>query len=205
MCSRSGDTALDRFPSRTHGYLSEMSLSANWRKRRTGGSPEAPARPGGDRCASDRGPCFVIQNRSTSSDHYDLRLEIDGVLVSWIIPKGASTNPTVKRLARRTEDHPLDEATLAALTEDDPDAVVLDRGTYTNATRHAMSECLKCGHVSFRLHGEKLRGGYALTRIRAGECETWLLMKRKDTPAGAQHEQESVSPGAAPDDLTQLA
>ncbi|MDD4867482.1 MAG: DNA polymerase ligase N-terminal domain-containing protein [Mycobacterium sp.] len=161
-----------------------MPLSAYRRKRRTRGA---------DRRAGDGGPCFIIQNRPTGSGHhYDLRLEIDGVLVSWAIPKDASAKPTVKRLARRTEDHALDEATAAALADEHSGAVVVDRGTYTNATGHDMGECLRRGHLSFRLHGEKLRGGYALTRIRAGECETWLLMKRKDTPGGAQHEPESM-------------
>src|ERR1700756_248536 len=150
-----------------------MPLSEYRRKRRSGRSPE-PRGQGRKRRKADRPPAssFVIQHHAARSDHYDFRLEIDGVLVSWAIPKGPSTNPRDRRMARRTEDHPLDYASSEGV-------IVWDRGTYTNATMYEMAEGLERGHLSFWLHGEKLRGGYALTRIREGEEETWLLIKRK--------------------------
>ena len=84
--------------------------------------------------------------------------------------------------------------------------IVWDRGTYANATTHEMAECLDRGHLSFRLHGEKLEGGFALTRIREGKDETWLLIKRRDEEADARRkpvksQPESVLSGRTLDDL----
>jgi hypothetical protein len=79
-------------------------------------------------------------------------------------------------MARRTEDQPLDDAAFEGV-------IVWDRGTYTNATSREMTEGLQRGHLSFRLRGQKLSGGYALTRIREGKEETWLLVKRRDEDA----------------------
>ena len=110
-------------------------------------------------------PCFVIQHEPAGSDHYDLCLEIDGTLVSWSIPKD-------RRLARRARDHPLEYAA--------SDASVSDTGTYANTTPYEMTECLERGYLSFHLCGERLRGCYTLTRIREGEEETWLLIKRRE-------------------------
>jgi DNA ligase D-like protein (predicted 3'-phosphoesterase) len=135
------------FPHATHGYHSGMRLNDNRRKRRSG-----------------RDPRFVIQQGAPGSDHYDLGLEIDGVLVSWAIPKDS-------RMARRTAGRPLEDA------EGD---IAGDHGIYANATPYKMAECLERGHLSFFLAGESLRGWYTLTRIRAGDAETWLLMRRKD-------------------------
>jgi DNA ligase D-like protein (predicted 3'-phosphoesterase) len=126
----------------------------------------------------------VIQHHAARSDHYDFRLEIDGVLVSWAIPRGASGNPQDRRLARRMHDHPIDDAEFEGTIPDGPDHVtVWDHGTYANRTEHEMITCLGRGHLSFRLHGQKLHGGYALTRVREGDDETWLLLKRRDDGA----------------------
>jgi DNA ligase D-like protein (predicted 3'-phosphoesterase) len=125
-------------------------------------------------------PQFVIQQHAARSDHYHFRLEIDGVLVSWAIPRGTSVNPQDRRMARRTEDRPLENAG----DEDAPDSVIVwDEGTYANKTDQEMTTCLGRGHLSIRLNGEKLHGGYALTRVREGEDETWLLIKRRDDTA----------------------
>lgn len=92
-------------------------------------------------------------------------------------------------MALRTEDHPLEHATFEGFIPEgrhSPDGVVVwDYGTYANGTRHAMAKGLACGHVSFHLNGERLRGRYAMTRIREGEDETWLLVKRRDRNAHA--------------------
>jgi DNA ligase D-like protein (predicted 3'-phosphoesterase) len=138
-----------------------------------------------------RGPHFVIQHHEEREDHYDFRLEIDGVVVSWAIPRGPAVNPQERRMARRTEDRPLGEADGEATIDDtDEDVIVWDRGTYANKTGHKMTTCLSRGHLSFLLNGEKLQGGYALTRVREGEEETWLLVKRRDDVADAMNRRD---------------
>ena len=139
------------FPRVTDGYHLDMRLKEYRRKRRSGS-----------------GPNFVVQQEAGGSDHYDLLLEIDGVLASWTIS-------TDRRMARRAEDRPLEYA--------ESDVIVTDSGTYANATQFDMAECLERGYLSFQLRGEKLRGCYTLTRIREGTEETWLLIKRKDEDA----------------------
>ena len=88
-------------------------------------------------------------------------------------------------MARRTDDHPLDESDIDPTIDTDGDVFVWDCGTYANTTVHEMYTCLCRGHLSFSLNGEKLQGGYALTRVREGEDETWLLVKRRDDVADA--------------------
>jgi DNA ligase D-like protein (predicted 3'-phosphoesterase) len=184
-----------------------------YRRKRSGRSPEPGRRRRRHRRSrpSDSGPRFVIQHHVARSDHYDLRLEIDGVLVSWAIPKGPSVNPEDARMARRTEDHPLEYEMVEGVIPDGEDGagrvIVWDHGTYDNRTEHEMTTCLGRGHLSFRLDGEKLRGGYALTRIREGDDETWLLMKRRDDDADTQRnpvrsEPASVLSGRTLDELS---
>jgi DNA ligase D-like protein (predicted 3'-phosphoesterase) len=114
-------------------------------------------------------------------------------------------------MARRTEDHPLGYATFEGVILNGEygagGVIVWDRGTYANETDHEMPEGLGGSHLSFRLYGEKLRGGYALTRIREGKDETWLLMKRKDEDADARRKPvksppESVLSGRTLDELS---
>lgn len=188
-----------------------MPLSEYRRKRRFRRSPEPRGRRlGRRRRAGTTESSFVIQHHAARSDHYDLRLEIDGVLVSWAIPRGPSTNPKDRRMARRTEDHPLDYADFEGVIPEGEygagPVIVWDRGTYANATERAMAEGLRRGHLSFRLQGEKLQGGWALTRIRGGKDETWLLLKRKDEDADARRkpvtsQPNSVLSGRTLDDL----
>lgn len=113
-------------------------------------------------------------------------------------------------MARRTEDHPLDYADFEGVIPEGEygagPVIVWDRGTYANATERAMVEGLRRGHLSFRLQGEKLQGGWALTRIRGGKDETWLLLKRKDEDADARRkpvksQPNSVLSGRTLDDL----
>lgn len=138
------------------------------------------------------GPRFVIQRHDASSLHYDLRLEVDGVLKSWAVPKGPSTDPRDKRLATPTEDHPLDYADFEGRIPDDEygggTVIVWDTGPYQNITERdgelvAMSEALADGHVKVWLQGHKLQGGYALTRTRLGGEDQWLLVKVDDAGA----------------------
>jgi DNA ligase D-like protein (predicted 3'-phosphoesterase) len=139
---------------------------------------------------SGQGQRFVIQQHAAGHDYYNFGLEIDGVLVSWAIRPGPSTNPSESGMARRTEDHPLESAAFeGAMADGDDgagDVLVWDRGTYANRTAHEMSICLGRGHLAFRLDGEKLCGGYGLTRVREGAEETWLLLKRSDEEADAR-------------------
>ena len=159
-----------------------MTLEKYREKRRSGRSPEPRGRR---RAASRKQPHFVIQHHAASTDHYDFRLEIDGVLVSWAVPKGPSTNPKDKRMVRRTEDHPMEYETFeGVIPEGEYGAgrvIVWDRGTYT--CDGDMAEDLSRGHLSFQLNGEKLHGGFALQRTRPGAKPQWLLIKRKDDEA----------------------
>jgi DNA ligase D-like protein (predicted 3'-phosphoesterase) len=161
--------------------------------------------------AGHDGPHFVVQHHAATSDHYDFRLEIDGVLVSWAVPKGPSTNPKDKRLAVRTEDRPLEYETFeGVIPEGEYGAgrvIVWDQGTYRNESGHPMADGLKQGHLSFWLDGEKLHGGFALTRIRDGKHETWLLVKKSDEYADARRnpvrsQPQSVLSGRTVDELS---
>ncbi|KAF5087123.1 Multifunctional non-homologous end joining protein LigD [anaerobic digester metagenome] len=148
--------------------------------------------PRGEPDAAGARPRFVIQKHDATTLHYDFRLEADGVLKSWAVPKGPSMSPKEKRLAVPTEDHPLDYAGFEGVIPEGSygagTVLVWDRGTYQNLTekggkRIEVAEAIRRGHVSFRLEGEKLRGGYALTRFRTGKGEAWLLVKMDDAEA----------------------
>jgi DNA ligase D-like protein (predicted 3'-phosphoesterase) len=125
---------------------------------------------------------FVVQEHQATAHHYDLRLEVDGDMRSWAVPKGPSLDPAAKRLAVQVEDHSLDhndfEGTLGG-----GGVIVWDRGTYEQGGRVAWPEALQRGHAVFVLHGEKLRGGFALQRTRPGAKAQWLLIKRRDDAA----------------------
>jgi DNA ligase D-like protein (predicted 3'-phosphoesterase) len=135
-----------------------MTLKEYQSKRRSGRSPEPHGRR--RKRGARKEPHFVIQHHAASTDHYDFRLEIDGVLASWAVPKGPSTNPRDKRMARRTEDHPMEYETFEGVIPEGEygagSVIVWDRGTYSNDSEHDMAEALKRGHLSFRLDGEKV-------------------------------------------------
>lgn len=173
-----------------------MPPSENRRKQQSGVSTEPRWRPGRKRRGSNAEPQFVIEHYTEGSEHYDFRLEIDGVLASWAIPRGPSTSAKDRRMARRTEDHPLQCATSEGVIPqgEDSGVIVWDRGTYTNATQREMGDGLMRGHLSFRLQGEKLSGGYSLTRIRDGSDETWLLIKRNDEEVDPRRKPVNTQP-----------
>lgn len=126
---------------------------------------------------------FVVQEHRASAHHFDLRLEVDGVMRSWAVPKGPSLDPAVKRFAIEVEDHDVEHnAFEGALGEGR--VIVWDRGTYEQGGRVPWPEALERGHAVFVLHGEKLRGGFALQRTRGrGAKAQWLLVKRRDEQA----------------------
>ncbi|PKL63141.1 MAG: DNA ligase [Methanomicrobiales archaeon HGW-Methanomicrobiales-2] len=157
-------------------------------KRDFARTPEPPGEQGTETAR----PVFVIQKHDATTLHYDFRLEADGVLKSWAVPKGPSVDPKEKRLALPTEDHPLDyagfEGVIPAGSYGAGAVLVWDRGTYRNLTEKegrevGVAEAARRGHVSVWLEGEKVRGGYALTRFRTGKGEAWLLVKMNDAGA----------------------
>lgn len=147
---------------------------------------------------------FVIQKHDASSLHYDFRLEIGGVLVSWVVPKGPSTDTRVKRLALQTEDHTLDYIEFEGVIPDGNygagTVLVWDTGRYRNlralAGPHSrsMERSLEEGQIEVELFGEKLKGGYALKRTDDGDPPRWLLIKMDDDHADARRRPTSTQP-----------
>ncbi len=130
---------------------------------------------------------FVVQKHHASHLHYDFRLELDGVLKSWAVPKGPSLNPKDKRLAVEVEDHPIDYATFEGEIPEGEygggHVIVWDKGEWLPPKN--VEDQLKKGHLEFELHGEKLGGEWLLlrTRIPGGKKNNWLLIKRDDKSA----------------------
>jgi DNA ligase D-like protein (predicted 3'-phosphoesterase) len=125
---------------------------------------------------------FVVQEHQATAHHFDLRLEVDGVMRSWAVPKGPSLDPAAKRLAVQVEDHGMTHNSFEGRAGGGA-VIVWDRGTYEQGGRVPWPEALVRGHAVFVLHGEKLRGGFALQRTRPGEKPQWLLIKRRDAEA----------------------
>jgi DNA ligase D-like protein (predicted 3'-phosphoesterase) len=150
-----------------------------------------------------REPRFVVQKHAASSLHYDFRLEVDGVLKSWAVPKGPSTDPREKRLAMAVEDHPLDYVDFEGVIpqgEYGAGAVIVwDIGPYRNLSEKEgdevpLARALADGHAAVELQGRKLRGAYALTRMGGGGRERWLLVKKRDKGADARRNPVSTQP-----------
>jgi DNA ligase D-like protein (predicted 3'-phosphoesterase) len=143
-------------------------------------------------------PIFVIQKHDATSLHYDFRLEVDGVLKSWAVPKGPSTDPRDKRLAMRVEDHPLSYGDFEGVIGEGYGAgtvIVWDTGPYRNLTDKPMAEAIEDGHVTFWLEGKKLQGGFSLRRIaRERGRERWLLVKKDDEEADRRRNPVSTQP-----------
>lgn len=154
-------------------------------------------------------PIYVIQKHDSSHLHYDLRLEVGGVLKSWAVPKGPSTDPKVKRLAMPTEDHPIEYATFEGVIPEGQygagTVMVWDIGTYRNirgekqpSEKATMEEAYKKGKIEVWLEGEKLKGGYALIRTgRLDEKRGWLLIKMRDEYADKPEDPVKTEPNSA--------
>jgi DNA ligase D-like protein (predicted 3'-phosphoesterase) len=147
------------------------------------------------------GPRFVVQKHDATRLHYDVRLEVNGVLVSWAVPKGPSYDPAVKRLAVQTEDHPMDYAGFEGFIPEGEygggPVIVWDAGIYHNVTAdkqgdvRSMPEGLERGHVKVWLEGEKLQGAWALTRT---DERQWLMVKVADAAADPDFDVVTESP-----------
>ena len=164
--------------------LSQYGVLAEYnRKRRFGVTPEPAGRRGRRRT---RGLAFVVQKHRASHLHYDLRLEHEGAMLSWALPKGPSLDPATKRLAMMTEPHPMDykgfEGVIPEREYGGGTVMIWDRGTLEPETSD-VGAALARGELKFRLHGRKLKGSWVLVRTRNRQ---WLLIKHRDRFAAAE-------------------
>ena len=153
----------------------------------------------------------MVQLHDATTRHYDFRLEVEGVLRSWAVPRGPSLDPAQRRLAQPVADHALEHASYEGVL---PDArrgtgavIIWDRGVYTSRDGSA-AQALAAGHLAFELQGEKLRGGWALTRVAEGRDERWVLVKVRDDHADRERDlveerPESVVSGLTVDELAE--
>jgi len=163
---------------------SEMALTEYRRKRKFEETPE----PAGSEAGRERrhAPIFVVQKHDATRLHYDFRLEFDGVLKSWAVPKGPSLNPADKRLAMMVEDHPLDYAGFEGVIPKGHygagPVMVWDNGTFEVEGKLSMAEQLQKGDLKFTLYGQKLRGSFVLVELRGDKQKgkPWLLIKHRD-------------------------
>jgi DNA ligase D-like protein (predicted 3'-phosphoesterase) len=133
---------------------------------------------------------FVIQKHAASHLHYDFRLELDGVMKSWAVPKGPSLDPTVRRLAMEVEDHPISyntfEGTIPQGEYGGGTVMLWDRGTYEpedGGGAESLRRGYEKGELRFQMHGKRLQGGFVLARLRRPGRPQWLLIKRRDDHA----------------------
>lgn len=182
-----------------------MALTEYKRRREFSKTPE----PKGGRPLKTR-LSFVVQKHAASTLHYDFRLEMEGVLRSWAVPKGPSMNPKEKRLAIRVEDHPFDYRNFEGVIPDGNygagTVIVWDRGTYESLEEvstkvdheSAIVKGFKKGSFKFRLNGKKLKGEFALVKTPSRAKNAWLLIKLRDafaTNANVLEQEASVVSG----------
>jgi bifunctional non-homologous end joining protein LigD len=166
-----------------------MSLALYKKKRVFSQTPE----PEGKKKLSKEALRFVVQKHAASHLHYDFRLEMQGVLKSWAVPKGPSQNPADKRLAMMVEDHPFDYRTFEGIIPEGNygagTVMVWDEGTYEPLDAEGLSKAeqekiayteLKQGNLKIVLHGKKLKGAYALVKLKGNSDNSWLLIKKDD-------------------------
>ncbi len=183
-----------------------MALTLYNKKRNFNDTPE----PAGKVKSSISELSFVVQRHKASRLHYDFRLEMDGVLKSWAVPKGPSLNPKDKRLAMMVEDHPYDYKDFAGvIPEGNYGAGIVeiwDSGSYADLensdkdkAERILEEGLKSGNLKFRLFGKKLKGEFALVKLKNSEENTWLLIKHNDEHAVAEdYNSEEDTPKNSP-------
>jgi DNA ligase D-like protein (predicted 3'-phosphoesterase) len=189
---------------------------AVYRSKRDFGKTPEPQGTSPSRWKKNDNPFFVIQKHAASRLHYDFRLEVDGVLKSWAVPKGPSMDPADKRLAVETEDHPMDYADFEGIIPEDEygggTVIVWDAGPYRNlkevgGKEASLADSYRRGTIEVWLEGKKIRGGFALVHSRMGENEkNWLLIKMKDKAANPEDDPvsertESVISGRTIEDV----
>lgn len=171
--------------------------------------------PAGQKRKSGRKLSYLIQKHAARRLHYDFRLEWNGTLMSWAVPKGPSENPNDKRLAVHVEDHPVEygafEGTIPQGEYGGGTVMLWDRGSWE--PHGDPDEGLKAGKLAFTLHGERLTGDWALVRLRKRDKkdrgDNWLLIKEKDKAArntgklAVERETKSVASGRAMEDIAQ--
>lgn len=167
--------------------------------------------PKGRKATKRKRPVFVIQKHDASHLHYDFRLEIDGVLKSWAVPKGPSTNPKEKRLAILTEDHPVAYADFEGVIPEEEygggTVMIWDRGSFKLLKKEdgkspSLKEAFKNGHLTVSLKGKKLKGGFALIRTGKKKKERWMLIKMDDDQADARRNPVSSQPKSVVSGMT---
>jgi len=183
-------------------FHSAMSLQEYASKRDFTKTPEPGA--GGDAVSNPRGGSFCVQRHDATHLHYDFRLEIDGTLKSWAVPKGPSLDPEVKHFAAQVEDHPIEygdfEGNIPKGNYGGGSVMLWDRGTFELIGEESGQAQIDRGDLKFELHGEKLGGTWALVRMKgrgkgSREGKEWLLIKKKDAAAkpGWDIEEHAVS------------
>ena len=174
------------------------------------------AEPEAKKIKKSKNRIFVIQKHEASRLHYDFRLEIDGVLVSWAVPKGPSLNPADKRLAVMTEDHPMAYRNFEGIIPKGQygggTVMIWDYGTYKNIREKdgkivPMEQCLKDGKIDIELKGKKLDGAFSLIQIRGKDSKNWLLIKENDEFASKVKNPVNTKTKSAKTDktMTQIA
>ena len=183
-----------------------MALSLYKKKRNFSDTPE----PAGKIKSSASKLSFVIQRHKATRLHYDFRLEMDGVLKSWAVPKGPSLNPKDKRLAMMVEDHPYDYKDFAGVIPKGNYGAgiveIWDKGYYSDlensekkSAEKNLKAGLKSGNLKVRLFGKKLKGEFALVKIKNSEDNSWLLIKHNDEYAvHTEYNSEDETPENSP-------
>jgi bifunctional non-homologous end joining protein LigD len=153
---------------------------------------------------------FVVQRHKATNLHYDFRLELDGVLKSWAVPKGPSLNPKDKRLAMMVEDHPYDYKDFAGIIPEGNYGAgiveIWDKGTYTDIENSPhdvavkkLRQGIKAGNLKFQLFGKKLKGEFALVKLKNNDDNSWLLIKHNDEYAvDTDYSSEEDTPENSP-------
>ena len=177
-----------------------MTTKTYQRKRDFSKTPE----PQGRTRRPGKGPIFVVQQHDARSMHFDFRLEVNGVLKSWAIPKGPSVDPKVRRLAVPTEDHPLDYARFEGVIPRKQygagAVIVWDRGFYHNLTRGSSgtlknpARAIHDGHLVFDLKGRKLKGRFVLHEVGQAPDRRWFLIKAREENAPVSTEPVATQP-----------
>jgi len=156
-------------------------------------------------------PIYVIQKHAARTLHYDFRLEAGGVLKSWAVPKGPSTDPGQKRLAVPTEDHPLDYASFEGMIPEGQygagTVLVWDLGTFRTLSEkdgipESLEDALGRGHATVWIEGLKIRGGYSLVRTGGAGAPRWLMIKMNDAEADPGRDPVKSEPASVLSGLT---